>query len=212
MRSRRAAIPMLLFLPLVVTASGCASGISGLDVRYPVGTVNRAVLATVASRRVKITPTDSRVDPTRIGTSPATGKPIVTVRPVTEVVREALAVELGKNGHAVVAEAPNVVVSPTIEEFWLDVVVGRSTTQYVGKVAIALAVTDGNTGDTLLERRYVGTRRLAAEASAASERDEREVMDTALARAMHELATDAELAGALAGRRTTRSEATGPTT
>jgi uncharacterized lipoprotein YajG len=212
MRRRRARLPILLLLPLIATAAGCASRTSGLDVRYPVGPVNRAVLATVESRTVKITPADSRIDPTRIGTSPATGKPIVTARPVTEVVQEALAIELARNGHTVVAEAPNVVVSPRIEEFWLDVVVGRSSTHYVGKVAIALAVTDGHTGDTLLERRYIGIRRRSVEDSSASETEERDVMDAALERAMHELATDAELAGALAGRRTTQRQVTRPTT
>jgi hypothetical protein len=56
---------------------------------------------------------------------------------VADIVREALAVEIGKNGHAVVAERSDVILAADVEEFWLDVVRGYATTQYVGKVVIA---------------------------------------------------------------------------
>src|SRR5206468_2987393 len=79
--------------------------------------------------------------------------------------------------------------------FGLDVVVGYSTTQYVGKVAIALAVADGRSGDTLVTRRYVGIKRRQADAD--TESAWREVMDAALARTMHDLATDPEVVAAL---------------
>src|SRR5205823_3718106 len=141
-------------------AGGCAAGTAGLDVRYPQAGVNRAMLGTVAPRAVEIVPVvDRRVDPTRIGTSPKTGQDIVTARPVTEVVREALALELAKNGHALVAGRRDVALAASVEEFWLDTVVGHSTTQYVGKIAVALAVTDGRTGDAVLARRYIGIKR-----------------------------------------------------
>jgi uncharacterized lipoprotein YajG len=182
-----------------VLAGGCAAGPAGLDVQYPEAGVNRAMLSTVAAREVEIVPVvDRRVDPTRIGTSPKTGKDIVPARPVTEVVREALARELGKNGHALVAGRRDVALAATVEEFWLDTVVGYSSTQYVGKIAVALAVTDGRTGDALLARRYIGIKRRAAETDSAGEATEREVMDAALARVMHDLATDPELVRALA--------------
>lgn len=192
---RRVAMASLVAL----LAGGCAAGTAGLDVRYPEAGVNRAMLSTVAPRAIEIVPVvDRRVDPTRIGTSPKTGKDIVTARPVTEVVREALARELGKNGHAVVAGRRDVAVAASVEEFWLDAVVGHATTQYVGKIAVALAVTDGRTGDAVLARRYIGIKRRAAETDSAGENAEREVMDAALARVMHDLATDPELVRALA--------------
>jgi len=63
-------------------------------------------------------------------------------------------------------------------------------------VAIALAVADGETGDRVWSRRYVGIRRQTAEAD--SKTAWREVMDTALARTMRDVATDADLALSLA--------------
>ena len=45
---------------------------------------------------------DRRLDTARIGSRPKDGGDIVTSRPVTEIVGEALALEIRKNGHAVV--------------------------------------------------------------------------------------------------------------
>jgi len=95
---------VLLSLAALVS-SGCARP-SGLDVRYPEAGANRAMLASVERRRVEIKPvTDGRVDTTRIGSKPDKGGDLVTSRPVADIVHEALAVEIGKNGHAVVRRA-----------------------------------------------------------------------------------------------------------
>jgi uncharacterized lipoprotein YajG len=192
---RRAAFAILLVLAAFPT-SGCRSGTSGLDVRYPEAGANRSMLASVAPRRIEVAAvTDRRMDQRRIGYKPKSGADIVTDRPVTDIVREALAVELGANGHAVVGDSKDATVVAAVEEFWLDVVAGYSTTQYVGKVAIALAVADGGSGDTLITRRYVGIKRRHGDADDATVW--REVMDAALARTMHDLATDPDVVAAL---------------
>jgi Uncharacterized lipoprotein len=196
-RGMTRAVVMALAAGLVV--GGCGTTTSGLDVRYPESGINRAMLATVAPRRVELSPVaDRRPDPARIGADAKTGKDIVTARPVTDIVRDALALELGKNGHVVVAGARDVAVTATVEEFWLDAVVGYTSTQYVGKVALALAVTNGRTGESVVARHYVGVKRRATETAAPAETVEREVMDAALARVMHDVATDPELVRALA--------------
>ena len=200
---RHAAFAILLVLSAFLT-SGCRSGSSGLDVRYPEAGANRAMLAFVAPRRIEVSAvTDRRMDMSRIGYKPKSRANIVTARPVTDIVREALAVELNTNGHTVVADTRDAVLVAAVEEFWLDVVVGYSTTQYVGKVAIALAVADGRSVDTLVTRRYVGIKRRQADAD--TESAWREVMDAALARTMHDLATDPEVVAALG-----RVPSTGP--
>ena len=192
---RPVAFALLLVLSAML-ASGCRSGSSGLDVRYPESGAHRAMLASIAPRRIEIgAVTDSRMDTGRIGQRPKSGANIVTDRPVTDIVREALAVELGTNGHAVVADKKDAVLVASVDEFWLDVVVGYSTTQYVGKVAIGLAVADGRSGDTLVTRRYVGIKRQQADAD--SQTVWRQVMDAALARTMHDLATDPDVVAAL---------------
>jgi hypothetical protein len=193
---RRSAIPTLLSLAALLTGAGCART-SMLDVGYPEASVNRAMLASVASRRVEIrSVTDRRLDPGRIGTNHGNGKDVVTSRPVPDVVREALALELGKNGHAVVPERGDVILAADVEEFWLDAVTGYTTTQYVGKVVIGLTVVNGRSGDGLDTRRYIGIKR--RQVGKPADDTAREVMDAALARAMRDLATDRALVAAFA--------------
>jgi uncharacterized lipoprotein YajG len=184
----------LVLLGLLLAAGGCASA-SGLDVGYPASGINRAMLASAPSRSVTIGPVTDRRRETRIGIEPESKKDIVTRRPVTEIVRDALAAELGANGHTLAAHRADVVMAVDVEEFRLDTVKGYAATQYVGKVVIALVVSDP-TGRRVLERRYVGINRRQADAD--SESAPREVMDTALARVMHDLATDSDLVRALA--------------
>jgi len=182
----------------VLSLNGC--GGTALDVRYPEQGVNRALLASVAPRRVQIDHVaDRRPDTTRVGIKPGGGGDLVTSRPVADIVREALDLELSRNGLQVVTDRPEVVLRPAVEGFSLETVHGYGSWQYVGKVVVTLSVTDGRTGETLLTRRYVGIRR--REVDKPDEDQWREVMDTALARAMHDLATDPALVAALGGSR-----------
>ena len=185
-------------LLLAVMLAGC--GGTTIDVGYPERGVNRAVLASVTPRRVQIDHvTDRRLATARIGVERDGGGDIVTSRPVADIVQEALGLELSKNGHLIVSERPDVVLRPAVEVFSLDAVEGYPGVQYVGKVVIALTVVDGRTGDVRLSQRYVGIRR--REVDEPDKSQWREVMDTALARAMHDLATDENLVAALAGVR-----------
>jgi hypothetical protein len=195
--SGRAAGLILLTLA-IVSLVGCARSVT-LDVGYPEAGVNRAMLASARPRRVEIRPVvDRRADTARIGVQPDGNKPIVTSHAVADIVRDALVLEVRRNGHAVVSEGSDLVVAADIDEFWLDVVVGYSSAQYVGRVALTVALIDGRTGETLVTRRYVGIRRRQGERDA--KQVGREVMDLALSRAMHDLATDTELADAFARR------------
>lgn len=192
---RRATHRVLEVLALLLIAGGCTS-MNTLDVGYPAAGANRATLGSIAPLRIEVGPVaDRRVDAVRIGTAPNDGKDIVTSRPVPDIVHDALVTEIGKNGHAVVTGDKDVVLAPEVDEFWLDVVTGYPETHYVGRVAIALAVVNGRTGERVLVRRYVGIRRQLVEPDSVDAR--REVMDTALARTMRDLATDRALVTAL---------------
>jgi uncharacterized lipoprotein YajG len=179
-----------------VVLAGCAHTV---DVRYPEAEVNRALLASVGARRVTIeSVADQRPDPTRIGVDPKSKKPLVSRRPVADIVHEALVVELQRNGHTIVPDRDDLVLTAEVEDFSLDVVIGHPRTQYVGKVALAIAINDARSGQLLLARRYVALKRRTADRDA---RDAgRDVMNAALTRTMHDLATDPELARAFAGR------------
>lgn len=188
----------LLAIAAVVGLLGCSRSVT-LDVRYPDAGVNRAMLASARPRRVDIRPlADRRADTARIGVQADGDKPIVTSRAVADIVREALVSEVQKNGHAVVADNAELVLAADVDEFWLDAVAAYASVHYVGKVALSVAVVDARTGETLVTRRYVGIRRQQAK------RDDKhaglEVMDTALSRALHDLATDVELAEAFGAR------------
>jgi YajG family uncharacterized lipoprotein len=154
------------------------------------------MLASAPPRRVEMSPVaDRRIDTTRIGSKPRNEGDIVTSRPVAEIVGEALVLEIRKNGHSVVSGKGDVVLAAAVEEFRLDAVVGYSSTQYVGRVVLAVTLADARRGDQLLSRRYVGISRRQADKD--SDKDWRDVMDVALARSMHDFATDPELSLAL---------------
>ena len=186
----------LLLLGVLALAAGCASAV-GLDVGYPADGVNRALLASATPRRVAIGPITDRRREARLGIEPESKKDVVTRRAVSEIVRDALALEVAANGHTAAADRADVALAADVEEFRLDVLRGYGSAQFVGKVVLAVAVTDGRTGQRLLARRYVGINRRRAEAD--SESAPRETMDTALARAMHDLATDPDLVRAFSG-------------
>jgi Uncharacterized lipoprotein len=196
---RLARISGVLLSVLLPTVSGC--GTAGLDVHYPEAGVNRTVLASAPPRRVEVRPVaDRRMDTTRIGVKPKNEGDIVTSRPVADLVREALVLELTKNGHSVVSSRREVILAATVEDFRLDEVAGYASTRYVGRVVIAVNIVDGQSGEILLTRRYVGIKRRDIDKT--SEEAMRETMDAALARTMHDLGTDPDLAKVLAGVRT----------
>ena len=187
---------VLAAVATLATLGGCTSA---LDVHYPEASANRGLLASVAPRRMVVGPiADRRMDQTRIGAEPKSGDAITTTRAVAETVREALVVELTKNGHDVVSGDGEVRLVASVEDFWLDTAGRDGSTHYVGRVALAVAVRDERTGATLLTRRYAGLKRRVEKPDA---RDAwREVMDTALARMLRDIATDAEFVAAVAGR------------
>ena len=190
---RAAAVAVVL--ASIAALAGCTSA---LDVGYPEAAAHRGLLASVAPRRVAVGPvTDRRADQTRIGARPGNGKPVATARPVAEIVRDALVVELTRNGHIVVPEGGDVRVAADVDDFWLDTAGGNGSTHYVGRVAVAVAIRDERGGSTVLVRRYAGIKRRYADPDAREAW--REVMETALARTVRDLATDPELVTALGG-------------
>jgi hypothetical protein len=200
-RPLRTALLIVCQLIPSLALSACGTT-SGLDVRYADASAHLAMLASVPPRRVLVAPVaDQRADTARIGVKPTRRENVITARPVTEILREALIIELAKNGHAVVGDRPDVVLAPQVDEFWLDAVDGYTKTQYVGRVAIALTLSDARTGAALVTRRYVGIRR--GEGEPKSEDTWRDVMNVALLRAMHDVATDLELISALGRTATT---------
>jgi hypothetical protein len=175
---------------LVAALGGCSS--AGLDVQYPGVGASAVPLAALPRRHVDIGPvTDHRANTARIGVDPKTGHAVVTSRPVTDIVREALVAEVGRTGPASASEGRDLVLSAAIEDFRLDEISGYGSVLYVGRVVIVLRAIDGKTSQTLLTRRYIGIKRWLVDKPADSVR--RETMNAALARTMHDLAMDITL-------------------
>ena len=175
---------------LVLALGGCSS--AGLDVRYPAAGASSVPLTGVPRQHVDVDRiTDHRADTARIGVDPKTGQAVVTNRPVTDIVREAVLAEVRGNGPVSALGGRDLVLSAAIEEFRLDEIGGYGSVLYVGRVVIALRAIDGQTGETLLTRRYIGIKRQQVDKPSDAAR--RETMDAALARTMHDLATDATL-------------------
>jgi uncharacterized lipoprotein YajG len=189
---------MLWTIAALLGIGGCASGV--LDVGYhPATAPNPPPRALAQARRVVIRPVlDRRLDDTRVGSASKNGEAMVSRRPVADIVRDALAVELTRAGYSMVAERGDVVLAPEVEEFWIDVVSGYKTTLYVGRVVIALAVIDGASGERVLARRYVAISR--REGDEDPKRVARDALEVALARALHDLATDPTIPAALGSR------------
>jgi uncharacterized lipoprotein len=192
----------LALLPLLATAmlvTGCAFSTSKLDIAY---SANQAgPLATVAPREVSVGPfADKRPDVARIGYKKngfgQKTADIVPARPVAEIVRDAIAAELAKNGHrAAAATPPALSISGEVTEFWFDLSIGAFTIEYTGRVGATVNIQDPS-GGPALTKRYQGVqveKRMGGYEGAWTE-----VMNTALSKMVREISTDPELADALA--------------
>ena len=190
------ALVALLALALLVT--GCAFTTSKLDIAYSPD--QAGPLATVAPREVSVGPfADKRPDVARIGYKRngfgQKTADIVPARPVAEIVRDAIAAELAKNGHRAATAAPALALSGDVTEFWFDLSVGAFTIEYTGRVGATVNIRDPS-GGSVLTKRYQGVqveKRMGGYEGAWTE-----VMNTALSKMVREISTDPELADALA--------------
>jgi hypothetical protein len=120
---------------------------------------------------------------------------IQTDKPVPEIVREALTIELAKNGHIVGGAEDNLALSGRVEEFWLDISMGIFTIDYVATTRLALTLVDRKSGQTLHSRTYRGYHKETA--MGGLEGTWEQVTRNALQQMMREIGTDQRLAQAL---------------
>ena len=188
---------LVAVLPLsaLLLLGGCAFTKATLNVGYTDAMATRGPLASVTPRRIEVGAfADKRPETARIGykrnmygTKTAD---IVTAKPVSEIVTDALATELRKNGHEVTAANRDLVISGDITTFWFEFQVNFWTVEFFGTSAVTLNVVDG-TGKTLLTRNYQGhyTEKSGGGLDATWER----VMNEALQRMVREVSTDLQL-------------------
>lgn len=193
-------------VPLVVLAlsgllvGGCALTTANLNIAYDPTKASQSPLATVRPLGVKVADlVDKRPETDKIGYKKnAYGTkmaPIRTTKPVSQIVREALAAEFARNGHQAGREATDIVVSGDVSTFWFDVEVGFWTVEFIGAVAVDLTVANAKTNEVILTRKYQGS--YNEKSAGGLEGTWERVMNTALERLVREVSTDANLIRAL---------------
>jgi uncharacterized lipoprotein YajG len=197
----RLAAPLLVILLLL---AGCSATTAPLAVDYRAIVARRGPLSTLAPRRVRVADfADTREEIHGIGyrRNIFEGRAglIETTRPVTEIVRDALAVELARNGHRLSEGAAELVLSGEVGLFWFDAKGQILSSDYMGVVGITLRVSDGGSGAVLLVRNYQGFSLEGGTAGA--EETYTRVMNSALSRMVRSVATDRRLVRAFSGRR-----------
>jgi len=188
----------VISLGCTMLLGGCGSSSTTVNVGYDESRIVRGPLSEVTARRVVIEVTDRRTDPSIIGYKVKNGARagvFVSSRPVREIVQEALAAELRRNGHLVVTVEADRVLRVNVREFWVDVgtVDGLWTANVSASASITLTVVNGQHRDTLLTRDYQGA---STDVNAGS-RDWQRVMNAALEQMMREVAIDQTLVKAL---------------
>ncbi len=190
----------LSLLPLLLFAAGCAFTDAKVNVGYTEALASRGPLSTVPARQVEIGPIEDKRPETdkigykRNGFNQKTAK-IETEKPVAEIVREALAAELTKNGHQIVSAPYDVHMSVEIAEFWFEMSIGFFTVDFVGTTSVVLKAQDPKTGIILLDQTYRGYHKETA--AGGLEGTWGYVMNRALQQMMRDIAADFALVRAL---------------
>ena len=112
-----------------------------------------------------------------------------------EIVEDALAAELRKNGHAVVTSEADRSLAVDVREFWVSSEQGFWSFHFPGTVLIHMTVTDGRTGQTLLTQDYQG--RAIEHGQMNAKWNWKAAMNGALEAMMRDVVTDPRLIGAL---------------
>jgi uncharacterized lipoprotein YajG len=176
--------------------SGCAFTPANLNVNYDSAAARVGPLSTVKSMTLDIQEFgDKRPDKYRIGYKRngygMQTADITTVKPVSQVVKEALVAEFSKNGHLIGPADSQLIISGDITSFWFDYQIGFWTIQFMGTVGIDLKVTDKATGDVLYSRSYQG--HYNEESLGGLEGTWQRVMNTALEQMVRDVSTDSKL-------------------
>jgi Uncharacterized lipoprotein len=189
-------ITVLCVIALSLTLGGCAFTQANLNVVYDEAKASRGPLSNIPARQLMIGEfKDVRPEPDRIGYKRngygMKTADIVTQKPVPEIVREAITAEFSKNGHVTAAKTPELVLAGEVNTFWFDLQINFWSVEFMGTVAVDLNVTDGQTGASILARKYQGhfNEKSLGGLDATWER----VMNAALALMIEEMSTDMKL-------------------
>jgi hypothetical protein len=64
--------------------------------------------------------------------------------------------EVSKNGHLTAAKTPELILAGEVNTLWFDIQINFWSLEFMGTVAVDLNITDGQTGASVLARKYQG--------------------------------------------------------
>jgi uncharacterized lipoprotein YajG len=191
-----ARLPLLLALAL---QTACAFTQADLDVRLDPATARRGPLSEARALQLEFADfSDTRIDRERIGYKKngfgQNTADIQTLKPVTEVVREAVQATFEANGHAV-AKGGALRVDGEVTQFWFDTQMNFWTMEFMGTVGCKLKVTNAASGALIHEGEYLG--HYNEKSAGGYEKSWQRVMNLAVARLAETIALDSKLSDAL---------------
>lgn len=141
--------------------SGCALTQANLKVDYDPAKTPKSALSSAGAAKVSVMEFhDKRPEKDKIGYKRnAFGSkmaPITTVKPVPQIVREAVSGEFVKNGLVVDAPAPDGSLTGDITSFWFDFQTGFTTVEFMGTVGMDMTLKDARTGEVHHTAKYQG--------------------------------------------------------
>lgn len=192
----------LLLCAVLALGSGCAFTQADLDVHFDAATARKGPLAEVPPAAFEYAAlTDSRIDRARIGHKKNTygqnTADIQPLKPVTEIVQEAVRLTLEANGHPTAAPAA-VRVEGDVTQFWFDTQMNFWTVEFMATVESKLRFVDPSSGGLLYEGAYVG--HYNEKSGGGYEKSWARVLNLALGRMAEAVAFDGKLAAAIRAR------------
>ncbi len=192
---KKIAFKVVLALFMLVSG-GCAFTRANLNVKYDSEAARVGPLASVRPVTIDLQEfVDKRPERFKIGYKRngfgQNTADIVTTKPVSQIVKEALMTEFIKNGHIVTATGNSLVISGEITSFWFEIQVNFATLEFMGTVGVNLNVVDPDSGAVLYSQSYQGY--YDESALGGLEGTWEHVMNTALERMVRDVSTDPKL-------------------
>lgn len=154
----------IIFVIAVLFIQACAFTDAKLAVQHnsaanivgPVSEIEKLAFASPALE-------DRRLDKARIGWKKngygQNTADITTVKPVQDIVQEALTDAIGDNGHSVSTDAP-IKITGSIDRFWFETDMNFWTVEFIGDVQCTLNFVDAATNKTIYTSVYTGTNKV----------------------------------------------------
>jgi hypothetical protein len=193
----------VILLLSIVLIQGCAFTTARLNVAVRPNTDFKGPMSQIAPAKFDVQAlADDRSDKARIGWKKngygSNTADILSTRPVTDLVAEAIRTGLQQNGHTISLPA-DIVVSGSVTRFWFEVKPNFWTIEFTGNVECDLRFVKAGTTQEVYKSRYSGT--YTRKTGGGLEATWTEVMDASLEKLVEDIVFDANLIEALNSRK-----------